>query len=173
MFPEGNDRLILIGVVVGVHGVRGDVKLRSFTSVPADIASYGSLMDSAGVFSVEILSLKAIGELFVATLRGVRDRDGAESLRGIELFVPRSRFPETDEDDWYYADLIGIDVVGIDGKSFGTVTAVDDHGAGAFLEVTCSDGSIDFLSFSRRFVPHVDISAGRLIVTPPDDFMLE
>lgn len=170
--PAGDDELVLIGVIAGAHGIRGEVKLKSFTADPADITAYGVLRDEAGKHTIKIVSLKPAKDAFIAKLKDVNDRNAAEALRGTKLYVPRARMPEPGEDSWYHADLIGLQIVGPDGTAIGTVVAVENFGAGDLLEIApLGGGRSDFLPFTKAFVPDVDIKGGRVIVAPPDDFL--
>jgi len=162
-------RLICVGAIVGAHGVRGAVKIKSFTAAPADIAAYGPLSDESGRRQ---FALKQIGEargLVLATIDGVRDRDQAEALRGTQLFVDRARLPRPAEEEYYHADLIGLDAEDATGKPIGVVRAVLNHGAGDVLEISLADGGTMLLPFTRATVPVVDLAGGRVVVDPPAD----
>jgi 16S rRNA processing protein RimM len=158
---------VLVGAIAGAHGVRGAVRIRSFTDDPAAVAAYGPVFDEAGARQ---LVLKVTGPTkggVIAEIDGVADRDAAESLRGVRLYVPRAALPSTDEDEFYQADLIGLAVETVDGDSLGRVRAVQNFGAGDLLEVERADGSTVSLPFSRAAVPVVDIGAGRIVADPP------
>jgi 16S rRNA processing protein RimM len=137
----GETRLILLGVITGAHGIRGEVKLRSFASDPKAIASYGPLQTKSGD-KIEIARLKPQQDHFIAALKGVTDRNRAEALRGEELFIPRENLPPTDESEIYVADLIGKPVVLVDGQKLGTVVSIENYGAGDLLNVE-ADGRKD------------------------------
>ncbi len=161
---------VCVGKVVGAHGVRGQVKLKSFTQEPGDVAAYGPLSDASGArrFKVTLSGVPKDG-VFVARLEGVADRDAAEALRGTELFAPRGALPEPDEEEFYHVDLIGLRAETTAGELFGTVTAVHDFGAGDMLELRKADGRIAHLPFTRVAVPVVDVKGGRVVVDPPDE----
>ena len=174
----GDGPLVVLGVVRAAHGLHGEVKLESFTVAPEDIAAYGPLIAAYGPpsgpesrCSVELLSLRRVGSALIARLDRVKDRSAAEALRGARLCAPRSRLPETGEDAWYHADLVGLAVTRDNGEEAGVVRAVGDHGAGAFLEIEARDGRTDLLPFSRAFVPRVDVAGGRIVIAPPEDFL--
>jgi len=158
---------VCLGAVVGVHGVRGTVRIKSFTADPADIAAYGAVSDESGArrFEVEVLG-QARGAV-LARLSGVADRDAAEALRGLRLYVPRAALPETKEDEFYHADLIGLPVETREGARLGTVRAVHNFGAGDILELRDDDGRELLLPFSDAIVPAVDLGAGRIVADPP------
>ncbi len=160
---------ICLGVVVGVHGVQGAVKVKSFTENPAAVGAYGPVEDEAGQ---RRFRLKVIGQakgMVTATLEGVRDRNTAEAMKGTRLYVPRERLPQPDEDEIYLSDLIGLRVDLDDGTMWGTVKAVYDFGAGDVLEVARPEGRLEMLPFTRACVPVVDVAGGRLVVALPDE----
>ena len=166
----GAGELILLGVIAGAHGIRGEVKLKSFTANPADIASYGALSDEAGGRLFEILAIKPAKDALIARLAGVEDRTAAEALKGTKLFVPRERMPAPDQDDYYHADLIGLDAVDASGNHFGTVLGVENYGAGDLLDIG-DDTASELLPFTKAFVPEIDLAARRIVIAPPDDFL--
>jgi 16S rRNA processing protein RimM len=156
---------ICLGQIGAAHGVGGEVRLRSFTSDPQAIASYGPLETEDGrVLRIE--SLRPAKDHFVAKLSGICDRNAAEQLTNVKLYVPRERLPEPDQaDEFYYADLVGLAVVDPAGKSLGTVVAVHNFGAGDLIEMQESESrSTQMLPFDKVTVPVVDIAAGRIVV---------
>ena len=159
---------ICVGQFGAPHGVRGEVRLRSFTADPDAIAAYGPLETEDG-HVVQIESLRRAKDHFVARLAGVGDRNTAERLTNIKLYVLRERLPAPDHaDEFYHADLIGLAVVDRDGGKLGTVVAIHNFGAGDLIEVRPADGhTTQMLPFNETTVPVVDLAAGRLIVEPP------
>lgn len=170
MSVAASEPMVCVGKVVGAHGVRGQVKLKSFTQEPADVAAYGPLFDEAGKrrFKVALSGTPKDG-VFVARLDGVDDRNAAEALKGAKLYALRAALPEPEEEEFYYADLIGLRAETDDGELFGTVTAVHDFGAGDVLELRKADGRTAHLPFSRQVAPLVDVKGGRIVVRPPDE----
>lgn len=165
---SANDRRILLGQISGAHGIRGDVIVRTYTADPADIAAYGPLTDKDGARPTTLTIVRVSDKGVVARVKGVTDRNGAEALKGRELYVTRSKLPKVDEAEYYHADLIGLDAVTEDGQPFGRVTAVQNFGAGDLLEIKLSDGgAVEFIPFTNACVPNVDIAAGCLTVVPP------
>jgi len=163
---EGGDALVLVGTVVGVHGVRGNVKIKSYTDDPAALGRYRPILDGAG----RSVRLRVVGEAkgtVVAQFHGVGDRDAAEALRGTRLFVPRSALPPAEEEEFYHADLIGMAVDLASGERLGTVVAVENFGAGDVVEVRPPQGASIFVPFTRAAVPEVDLAGRRLVVDPP------
>jgi 16S rRNA processing protein RimM len=158
---------ICIGVVVGAQGIKGVVRIKPFTERPEAIGSYGLVMDEQGVRRFEV---KVVGEgrgVVTAQLSGVNDRNAAEALKGLRLYVPRAALPEPEEEEFYHADLIGLSAERADGTSLGRVAAVLDHGAGTYLEIVAEGGRPLIVPFTRASVPVVDRAAGRLVIEPP------
>ena len=155
---------ILVGEIGRPHGVRGLVKLRSFTSDPAAITSYGPLTDESGErrFAVALLSDG------VARIEGVEDRDAAARLTGTCLYVERANLPPPEEEEFYLADLVGLRAETAAGEPLGRIRSVEDNGAGAFLVLDGPQGE-RFVPFTRACVPVVDIAGGRLVVEPPEE----
>ena len=165
--PSQTRERICVARIGAPHGVRGEVKFWSFTADPAAVAGYGPFETAEGRL-VEIDALRPAKEFFVARLKGVADRDAAERLRNVGLFVPRDRLPETaDTDEFYHADLIGLAVVDETGGALGTVAAMHNFGAGDLIEVRPAAGDTVMLPFTRSVVPLVDIAGGRIVVAPP------
>ena len=159
---------IRVARIGAAHGVRGDVKLWPFTQDPMDVTSYGELEteDGAQRFTIEVL--RPAKDFLVARIAGVNDRDAAEKLKNLELFVPRERLPAIEDDDTYYhADLIGLAAVTADGETIGTVTAIHNFGAGDIIEITPESGVALMLTFTETAVPKVDLAAKKIVVVPP------
>jgi 16S rRNA processing protein RimM len=161
---------VCLGQIGAPHGVRGAVRLRSFTADPDAIGAYGPLETEDG-HVVQIESLRRAKDHFVARLAGVADRDAAERLTNVKLYVLRERLPPLDHaDEFYHADLIGLAVVDRGGGNLGTVVAVHNFGAGDLIEVRPTDGNTtQMLPFNEATVPVVDLAAGRLVVEPPTE----
>ncbi len=167
---DGADDRILLGRIAGAQGLRGEVKINSFTADPENIAAYGPLTDCKGrQFTIErVRHLK--GGAVVALLAGVKDRGAAEGLQGTELYVARDRLPEADEDEWYYEDLVGLKAVSPQGDEIGEVLSVQNFGAGDLLEIRPADARRSrFVPFTKAAVPIVDVKNGRIVVDPPEE----
>lgn len=164
---------ICVGVIVGVHGVRGLVRIKSFTENPADVAAYGPLYDADGRrrFTLDVTG-SAKGAL-LARIEGIGDRNAAEALKGTDLFVDRGALPQTGEDEFYYTDLIGLSVVLADGSPYGTVCALHEFGAGDVIEITLDSGGVSVLPFTQSVVPEIDLDSGRVTVVPPTETQAE
>ena len=165
--------LVSVGVITGAHGVRGEVKLRSFTAEPAAIASYSPLATKAGAL-VEIVRLRPRTDGFIAVLKGVIERNGAEALKGTELFVDRALLPEPEPDEVYLDDLIGLGVWTKAGAKLGEVIAVRNFGAGDLIDVKMTDRRDTVLiPFAKPFVLATDVAGGKITVDLPDGFLDE
>jgi 16S rRNA processing protein RimM len=152
------------------HGVRGEVRLKSYTGDPLAVRSYGPLAAGDGRTFVITHARPAAGtspDMLVVRVEGVADRDQAETLNGIELTIPRARLPEAAEDEFYHADLIGLAAVTTDGTALGTVIAVRNFGAGDILEIAPRRGQTLLVPFTRAVVPEVDLAGGRMVIDPP------
>ena len=156
---------ICVAQIGGAHGLRGEVKLKSFTADPMAVTDYGPLTTEDGSATFEIEAVRAAKGHLIARFRGVGDRDTAERLTNVRLFAPRERLPPLASDEFYHADLIGLAAVTADGSKVGTVVAVHDFGAGDILELQAAGGGPNImLPFTAAFVPSVDIANRRIVV---------
>jgi 16S rRNA processing protein RimM len=162
---RSSEQLICVARLGAAHGVRGEVKLWSFTADPAAVAGYGPFATADG-HVVEIEALRPAKDFFVARLKGVADRTTAERLRNVELFVPRERLPAPeDNDEFYHADLVGLAVVDASGAALGSVVALHNFGGGDIIEVRRSESrDTVMLPFTEAAVPEVDVTGGRIVV---------
>jgi 16S rRNA processing protein RimM len=159
---------VLLGRIAGAHGISGEVLIKSFTAAPEDIGAYGALGSADGSRVFEITSARPTAKGVVARLNGIVDRSTAEALKGTDLYVARDRLPPPSNDEFYYADLIGMTAVGPDGATLGEIVAVQNFGAGDLLEVRpASGGRTELLPFTDEVVPEVDIAARRVTLVPP------
>lgn len=156
---------VLLGIVGGAHGIKGEVRVKSFTEDPLDIKAYGPLFDAGGN-RYTIRSARLQKTVVVVRIDEVGDRNAAERLNGTELFVDRSVLPEEDEDAFYQADLVGLAVETAAGEAVGTVIAVHDFGAGDLLEIAPPRGATVMIPFSEAAVPEIDMERGLLVVEP-------
>lgn len=158
---------ICVGAIAGAFGVKGEVRLKSFCAEPSDIAGYGPLMTEDGKRSFTVRLTRPVTGGLGARLSGVATREDAEALKGVTLWAPRTALPSLPDDEFYHADLIGLEVVDTGGQVLGRVRAVFDHGAGDILEVV-GGAQILLLPFTRAVVPTVDLTARRIVADPPD-----
>jgi 16S rRNA processing protein RimM len=162
-----SDRKICVGVITGTHGVRGLVRLRSFTEEPEAIASYGALTDESGEREFFVDLKNTAKDHFVASITGVTTKEDAEALHGTELYIDRSLLPKPRKREYYEADLVGLAARDKKGAACGTVLAVHNHGAGVFLEIGQSRRDSFMLPFTDACVPEVDIKDGHVVIEPP------
>jgi len=162
------DRLC-VAVIAGAHGVRGDVRIKSFTADPEGLAAYGPLTDKAGTREFRIKVHGLARGLLRAHIKGVDDRNAAEALAGVELYIKRDLLPEPEEDEFYHSDLIGLKAVLEDSSNYGVVRAMHDFGAGDVIEITLAAGGTVVLPFTRAVVPSVDLKAGIVVIAPPEE----
>ncbi len=163
------DDLICIGAIAGAYGVRGEVRLKSFTADPLAIAEYAPLSTEDGTRSFDVKITRPIKNGLAARLSGVSTKEAADALRGTQLFVPRDRLPSLPDDEYYHADLIGLEVRDTGGTVLGHVRAVHDHGAGDLLEIHGPRlKTTVLLPFTRAAVPTVDLATGRIVADPPE-----
>ncbi len=169
-----SQRLVLMGAILGAHGIKGEVKVKSFAARPAAIADYGPLTDTRHKRSFD-LSIVGTGDaakgVLIGRIAGVADRNAAEALKGVELFVDRERLPAPDDPEEYYlADLIGLAAYDGKGTKLGEIVSVDNYGAGDLLLVAPEDGEGFVVPFAKVFVPVVDLKAARVVLDLPADF---
>ena len=160
-------RSILIATIGAAHGVKGEVRVKSFAAVPTALGEYARLASEDGR-RLEIEKLRPTkGDVLIAKFRGVDDRNAAEALNGVSLYVDRNILPAPEEDEYYHADLIGLAALDAAGEPLGTVVAVHDFGAGDILDIATESGPSLLVPFTKAVVPEVDIAAGTITVIPP------
>ena len=160
---------VCVGAIAGAFGVKGEVRLKSFTATPEDIASYGMLVTEDGSRSFEVTLTGQTSGALTARLSGIATKEQADALRGVRLYVPRDRLPDLPEDEFYHADLIGLSVQDTGGAPLGRVRAVLNHGASDLLEIELAgESNTVLLPFTREAVPTVDLASGRIVADPPD-----
>ena len=160
---------ICVARIGAAHGVRGAVKLWTFTEDPLAVKDYGPLMTKDGARQFELAQVREAKDHLVVTLKGVATRDDAERLNGIELYVPRDRLPETDDDEYYHADLIGLAAVNAADEPPGRVIAIHNFGAGDIIEIAPAKGATLLLPFTNAVVPTVDLAGGRVVIELPQE----
>jgi len=164
---------LLVGEIGAAQGLKGEVRLRSYTQSPADIAAYGPLEDETGAKLIEIEHVRVTPKAVIAHIKGVTTREGAEALTRTKLYLPRDRIPAREareEGEWYVADLVGLKAVDPQGEIIGTVVAMHNFGASDIVEVALASGGENLLvAFTETTVPEVDIDGGRLVLVPPEE----
>ena len=163
------NREVLLAVVLGAHGLKGEVKVKTFTETPGKLGSYGPLHARDGrPFTLCALRPGRDGEA-VASFKEVADRNTAEALKGVELFVARSALPPEGSDEFYHADLVGLAAEDSEGRRIGKVAAVHNFGASDVLVIARDDGGETLIAFTRENVPRIELKAGRIIVAVPEE----
>ncbi|HMM93378.1 ribosome maturation factor RimM [Bradyrhizobium sp.] len=160
---------ICVARIGAAHGVRGAVKLWTFTEDPLAVKEYGPLMTKDGARQFEVTQVRVARDHLVATLKGIGTREDAERLNGLELYVPRDRLPETDDDEYYHADLIGLAAVNAADEPLGRVIAIHNFGAGDIIEIAPAKGATMLLPFTNAVVPTVDLANGRVVIELPQE----
>ncbi|MCK5296146.1 MAG: 16S rRNA processing protein RimM [Alphaproteobacteria bacterium] len=160
---------ICVGVIGKAHGLHGQVKVTSFTDCPEDITAYGLLENSDGTRKFKITIVGKNKEALRAKIDGVSNRDEAEKLNGEKLFVSRQLLPETEDDEFYYTDLIGLETCYENGELAGKINAVHNFGAGDLLEIKKVDNSVEFIAFTKEAVPKIDIKNGLVVIKQLDE----
>jgi 16S rRNA processing protein RimM len=162
-----NAERLCVAIVTGPHGVRGGVRLKSFTAAPADVGAYGELGDESGARRFPIRVLGMAGGAVLAKLGGVETREAAEALKGLRLFLDRAALPAPAPEEYYHADLIGLAARLACGTPLGRVAAIWDFGAGESLEIVAGDGRSHLVPFTRAAVPVIDLALGAVVIEPP------
>ena len=160
---------ICVARIGAAHGVRGAVKLWTFTEDPLAVKAYGPLLTKDGARQFEVTSAREAKGHLVATLKGVSTREEAERLNGIELYIAREKLPVTDENEYYHADLIGLAAVTPAGEPLGRVIAIHNFGAGDIIEIAPPNGATLLLPFTNAVVPSVDLISGRVTIALPEE----
>ncbi|WP_439651682.1 ribosome maturation factor RimM [Microvirga puerhi] len=169
------DDLVLVGEFGRAHGLKGEVRLKSFTSVSAAIVDYDPLITSQGR-TISLKNARPVGgaapDMLIAQVAGVTSREAAEALNRIQLFIAREKLPPPEEEDEFLlADLIGLTVENETGESTGTIVGVPNYGGGDLLDIkSAATGATALLPFTKAFVPVVDIAGKRIVAALPEDF---
>ena len=164
--------LVCVGALAGAYGVKGESRLKSFCAVPEDIARYSPLTDERGAAAYAITLTGTISNGFAARIAGVTSKEQADALKGVTLWADRDKLPALPDDEFYHADLIGLEVLDTGGTPLGHVRSVLNHGAGDLLEIHGPGlAATLLLPFTRAAVPTVDLERGRIIADPPDGLL--
>ncbi len=170
-----NKDQVVVARIGAAHGIKGEVRVASFTADPLDVAAYSPLTGPDGrTFKIaSARPLAATPTTLIVRFEGIGDRNAAETLNGIELSVPRAALGQPDEDEFFHADLIGLAAVLRDGSAVGTIIAVQNYGAGDLIEVAPPRGNTILIPFTAAAVPEVDVAGGRVVVDPPPGLIEE
>ena len=160
---------VCVARIGAAHGVRGAVKLWTFTEDPFAVTRYGPLSTKDGARAFEVAHAREGKGHLVATLNGVTTRNEAERLNGIELYVAREKLPATDDNEYYHADLIGLAAVTPTDQPLGEIVAIHNFGAGDIIEIAPASGATLLLPFTNAVVPTIDVAGGRVVIELPDE----
>ena len=162
-------RLIRVGRVAGGFGVKGEIRIATYTETPLALRDYGALLDERGAVCLEVTSARESKGGLIGRAKGIETKEQADALRGLILHVDRDALPATDEDEFYLADLIGLAAIALDGSALGKIRSVQDFGAGDLLEIQPPVGPTWYAPFTRAVVPEVDIAGGRVVIDRPEE----
>ena len=163
---------ICVGAIAGAYGVNGEVRLKSFTAEPTAMADYGPLSSEDGQKEFSITLTRPIKNGLAGRVSGVKTKEQADALKGVKLFVDRSKLPDLPDDEYYHSDLIGVEVFDTGGELLGRVKAVMNHGAADLLEIHGPGLKITILlPFTLEVVPTVDLKAGKIVTDPPEGLL--
>ena len=163
-----SDDLLCVGTIAGAFGVRGEVRLKSFTSAPHAIADLAPLVREDGVQEFDVVITGQTKNGLTARMSGIVSKEEADAKKGTKLFVPRSRLPDLPDDEYYYSDLEGLEVFDTGGAPLGQVKSVHNHGASDLLEIKLPNSNATvLLPFTNAAVPTVDLKLGRIVADPP------
>ncbi|NSY39668.1 ribosome maturation factor RimM [Leisingera sp. ANG59] len=161
--------LICVGAIAGSFGVRGEVRLKSFCAVPEEIEDYSPLSNEDGSRTYSLTITRPIKNGFAALLGGVETKEDADAIKGLRLFARRDQLPQLPDDEFYHADLIGLEVYDTGGTLLGSVKSVQNHGAADLLEIHGPGlKATVLLPFTLEAVPTVDLTQGRIVADPPE-----
>ncbi|MYM56163.1 ribosome maturation factor RimM [Thalassovita mangrovi] len=171
---DNPDELICVGAIAGAYGVHGEVRLKSYTADPEAIEDYNPLTTEDGSRSFDVGIIRPIKNGLSVRLSSVTSKEEADALKGVKLYVPRNRLPSLPDDEFYHADLIGLEVFDTGGTKLGTVKSVMNHGAGDLLEIHGPGlKATVLLPFTLDAVPTVDLDKGRIVADPPEGLFPE
>ena len=165
---QQKNALVLVGRFGAPQGVRGEIRIKSYTADPLGVGDYGPLSDETGARAFEIERLRPLkDDMVVAKIKGLADRDAAGALTGVSLYVSREKLPPPDEDEFYIADLVGLAAVSPAGEAIGVVKNVLNFGAGDILEIAPAAGETLMLPFTKEVAPSIDFAGGKIVVARP------
>ena len=164
--------MICVGAIAGAYGVRGELRVKSYCAVPEDIETYSPLWSEDRSRQFALAILRPIKNGFAARIPQVATKEDADALRGTVLYADRDQLPSLPDDEFYHADLIGLDVYDTGGVLLGRVKTVQNHGADDLLELQLAGNSATtFLPFTKAAVPTVDLAARRIVADPPEGIL--
>ncbi len=159
-----SEKLIKVAVIMGAHGIKGEVKLHSFVENPDFFEPIPSLLDGSGKKHFPIKITGKVKNAIIAKIDGVSDRNAAELLKGTELFTSASALPAPDDGEFYHSQLIGLEARLSSNEKIGTVTAIHNYGAGDIVEITMDYGEVEMLPLAEPWVGEINIDQGFIVV---------
>lgn len=162
---------ILMAVVGAAHGIRGEVRVKPYGDDPLSFTDYGALETADGSRRFTVVNARVQKTVVVTKFKGINDRNAAEALNGLELYIPRDRLPEPEEDEFYHTDLIGLTAEDESGTALGRIVTVQNFGAGDLIEIRPPSGKSYYIPFTREFVPTVSLAEGKVICILPPDYL--
>ncbi len=164
------DDLVCVGAVAGAFGVRGELRVKPFTTDPETLFGLGPMLDEQGAVFLTLGRRRIIPDGYAVFAKEVPTREAAMALASRRLYVPRAALPETDDDEFYHADLVGLRVVTLAGEDLGEIRSVQNYGATDLIEIWKTPGERQpwMLPFTLEIVPHVDLAKGEVTVVPPE-----
>ena len=164
---------VLLARIGAAHGIRGEVRVKSFGDDPLSFTDYGTLKTKDGARSFDVERARIQKTVVVTKFAGIDDRNAAEELNGVDLYVDRDQLPEPEDDEFYHSDLIGLQILDQAGEMLGKILAVHDFGAGDLIEVRPPRGRSFYIPFTMEFVPEIDLNAGIVRCDLPEDYFSE
>ena len=164
---------VLMATIGAAHGIRGEVRVKPYGDDPLSFTDYGALTTKDGKRSFEVVSARVKKTVVITKFKEIGDRNQAEALNGTDLYIGRDQLPETEEDEFYYSDLNGLNVVDPAGEPLGKIVAVQDFGAGDLLEVRPKRGKTFYAPFTKDFVPTIELDKGQIVLDLPEDYLSE
>lgn len=160
--------MICVGAIAGAFGVKGEVRIKSYTAIPTDIADYAPFQTIDGKREFDLVLTGNVKKGLTGRMSGIITKEDADALKGTELFVPRSRLPSLPDDEFYYSDLVDLSVRDTGGDTIGTIKSVQNHGASDLIEILTASQNTVLLPFTKQNVPTVDLTAGLVVIDPPE-----
>ncbi|MEM9630452.1 MAG: ribosome maturation factor RimM [Pseudomonadota bacterium] len=168
---NSDSQKVLLAKIGAAHGIRGEVRVKPFGDDPLSFTDYGVLTTRDGKQSFEVDKARVQKTVVITKFKEISDRNQAEELNGVELFIDRDQLPEPEEDEFYYSDLNGLNVLDQAGDTLGKIVAVQDFGAGDLLEIRPKRGKTFYIPFTREFVPEISLAEGQVTVDVPEGYL--
>ena len=162
---------VLMAIIGAAHGIRGEVRVKPYGDDPLSFTDYGVLTTKDGKQSFEVQNARVQKTVVITKFKEVTDRNRAEELNGVELYIDRDQLPDTEEDEFYYSDLNGLSVQDPSGALMGKIAAVQDFGAGDLLEIRPKRGKTFYIPFTKDFVPEINLEGGFVVADIPEDYL--